>query len=185
MVAVILAQVAQAIPVIRERANMYNQEDPWAWASQQPVASPLSGSSVQPAQATPAEVVQGQPGIVTSVVKPMIVGKTINKGADLMEKKASPYIEEGITGVSNALGISSAPLAQYGGQMAADGTLTQGAGVLALPEAAATGAGIANASTVAASAAPLGAGVASTIGTAMPYVGAGLLAARLLGIKLF
>jgi hypothetical protein len=111
------------------------KDDPWAWANEQPMAAPLSGASIQPSQAVSPQISQAPPGLIEGTIKPMIVGKAINKGMEA----ATPYAESALASAKGALfPAAAAPMA---GAATAAMTPTAAATVASAAAPAAAGAG--------------------------------------------
>jgi hypothetical protein len=126
------------------------KDDPWAWANEQPMAAPLSGASIQPSQAVSPQISQAPPGLIEGTIKPMIVGKAINKGMEA----ATPYAESALASAKGALFPTAAT--------AAPAVAAPMAGAAMAPTAAAT---------VASAAAPAAAGAGAGAMAALPAMG--------------
>ena len=112
---------------------MNNYEDPWAWANQGQMVAPLGGSSIQASQASPAQIQQGRPGLITSVVEPMVTAKALDMGSDKLASMMTPASAALQSSAPLSAGVAPVSLEAMGG----------GAGLL--PSAAAAdgiGAGI-------------------------------------------
>ena len=169
--------------------------DPWSWVDQQPPVAPLSGATIQPSQATPAQIqVQPkEPGIM-DMVTPMVTGRAINKGADALEKSVTSdpnsltgglynslfgtksAVEAAATPVADLSTYSAAAQPMIGGGLTASAPL--GASYAIAPEAAALGTEAALGSGLAAGTGA--AGLTAGAGSALGAVGAGAAEAGML-----
>jgi len=115
---------------------MNNYEDPWAWTNQSQMVAPLGGSSLQASPASPAQIQQGRPGLITSVVEPMVTSKALDMGSDKLASMMTPASAALQSSAPLSAGVAPVSLEAMGG----------GAGLL--PSAAAAdgiGAGIGSA----------------------------------------
>jgi len=141
----------------------------------------LAQSSMQPMKgpqytARVSSVGEAKPSAMQKF-KGILADKATNIAMEQGEQFAKPYLEAGIDKLSGMFSGSSAPAAtELASNLAAQGvapasymggTTATGAGVGSLTGAAGSGAA--------------GAGMMAGIGTAMPYIGAGLLAGKALG----
>lgn len=165
---------------------MNYKDDPWDWTSQIPQAAPLS-NQVTPGQATPAQVVQGQPGIIDGFVKPMATQKAIDYANT---KVVSPLFSTigsdmsalgaGITGDMSAANVGNSIAAN----MTADpmGALLSGNGAFGTAAPAVVEGTTMAAPLSAAATGTAAAGAGSALMAAVPYLGAAYGVGKLLRI---